>query len=251
MKQVLFIIAVALYLVSLCACGDQKIQSKSKQDSATEQVVQEQMANATGETSAPPTAIPEQQPASEESVSEPEQAQPAEAFPDDEPSQSASNLDVDLTTLSSTMVYSEVYNMMYEPDRYVGKRIKMDGQFAVYEDPNTGAVYTACIIMDATACCSQGLEFVLAGKKTYPNDYPEFGSEITVTGTFQLYDENGRPIAIWSMRRWQMECKKTAYRPIGRYAGPFFEIQDFVWSSCSCSFFSSADCLARIALTLS
>ena len=45
------------------------------------------------------------------------------------------------------MVYSEVYNMMYEPDRYLGKRIKMNGQFAVYEDPNTGAVYTACIII--------------------------------------------------------------------------------------------------------
>ena len=47
MKQALFILAVALYLVSLCACGDQKIQSKSKQGSATQQVVQEQMANAT------------------------------------------------------------------------------------------------------------------------------------------------------------------------------------------------------------
>lgn len=196
MKQALFILAVALYLVSLCACGDQKIQSKSKQDSATQQVVQEQMANATGETTAPPTAIPEQQPASddttpERSVPKPEQTQPAEALPDYEPSQSANELDVDLTTLSSTMVYSEVYNMMYEPDRYVGKRIKMDGQFAVYEDPNTGAVYTACIIIDATACCSQGLEFVLAGEKTYPDDYPELGSEITVTGVFQLYDENG------------------------------------------------------------
>jgi len=196
MKQALFILAVALYLVSLCACGDQKIQSKSKQDSATEQVVQEQMANAAGETSAPPTAIPEQQTASdettpEESVPEPEQTQPAEALPDYEPAQTSGEFDVDLTTLSSTMVYSEVYNMMYEPDRYVGKRIKMDGQFAVYEDPNTGAVYTACIIMDATACCSQGLEFVLSGEKTYPDDYPELGSEITVTGTFQLYDENG------------------------------------------------------------
>ena len=59
MKQALFILAVALYLVSLCACGDQTIQSKSKQGSATRQVVQEQMANATGETTAPPTAIPE------------------------------------------------------------------------------------------------------------------------------------------------------------------------------------------------
>lgn len=196
MKQALFILAVALYLVSLCACGDQKIQSKSKQDSATQQVVQEQMANATGETSAPPTAIPEQQPAADEttpetSVPEPEQTQPAEALPDYESAQTSEGLDVDLTTLSSTMVYSEVYNMMYEPDRYVGKRIKMDGQFAVYEDPNTGAVYTACIIMDATACCSQGLEFVLAGEKTYPDDYPELGSEIIVTGIFQLYDENG------------------------------------------------------------
>ena len=195
MKQALFILAIALYLVSLCACGDQKIQSKQKQSSATQQVVQEQMANAAGETSAPPTAFPEQQTASEETVSEAdpelEQTQPAEALPDYEPAQTSGELDVDLTTLSSTMVYSEVYNMMYEPDRYVGKRIKMNGQFAVYEDPNTGAVYTACIIMDATACCSQGLEFVLAGEKTYPDDYPELGSEITVTGVFQLYDENG------------------------------------------------------------
>ena len=193
MKQVLLVLSVALSLVSLCACGDQKIQSKQKPGNATEQVVQEQIANATGETSAPPTAIPEQQTASAETVpeAEPEQTQPAEALPDYEPAQTSGALDVDLTTLSSTMVYSEVYNMMYEPDRYVGKRIKMDGQFAVYEDPNTGTVYTACIIMDATACCSQGVEFVLAGEKTYPDDYPELGSEITVTGVFQLYDENG------------------------------------------------------------
>ena len=191
MKQALFILAVALYLVSLCACGDQKIQSKSKQGSATQQVVQEQMANATGETTAPPTAIPEQQPASDETTPEPEQMQPAEALPDYEPAQASGELDVDLTTLSSTMVYSEIYNMMYEPDRYVGKRIKMNGQFAVYGNPNTGAVYTACIIMDATACCSQGLEFVLAGEQSYPADYPELGTEITVVGTFQTYEENG------------------------------------------------------------
>ena len=78
MKRFFAAILVGITVLSLCACGDQKIQSKSKQDSATKQVVQEQMANATGETSAPPTAIPEQQPASEESVSEPEQTQPAD-----------------------------------------------------------------------------------------------------------------------------------------------------------------------------
>ena len=105
--------------------------------------------------------------------------------------QISSNLDVDLTKLSSTMVYSEVYNMMYTPDDYIGKTVKMKGQFAYYEDPETKAQYFACIIADATACCSQGLEFILTGEHTYPTDYPELGSEITVTGTFEVYTENG------------------------------------------------------------
>lgn len=111
--------------------------------------------------------------------------------------QSADGIDVDLTKLSSTMVYSEVYNMMYTPDDYVGKTIKMEGQFAIYQatDENGALIpdqiYFACVIADATACCSQGLEFVLAGEHTYPNDYPELGSEITVTGTFELYEEDG------------------------------------------------------------
>ena len=105
--------------------------------------------------------------------------------------QSADGIDVDLTKLSSTMVYSEVYNMIYTPDDYIGKTVKMKGQFAYYEDPETKAQYFACIIADATACCSQGLEFVLAGEHSYPDDYPELGSEITVTGTFELYEEGG------------------------------------------------------------
>ena len=105
--------------------------------------------------------------------------------------QTSDDLDVDLTKLSSTMVYSEVYNMMYTPDDYIGKTVKMKGQFAYYEDPETKAQYFACIIADATACCSQGLEFILTGEHIYPNDYPEVGSEITVTGIFELYEENG------------------------------------------------------------
>ena len=112
-------------------------------------------------------------------------------------SQSTGSIDVDLTALSSTMVYSEVYSMMSFPDNYIGKTVKMKGQFAVYQatDEN-GAfipdqIYFACVIADATACCSQGLEFVLAGEHTYPDDYPELGSEITVTGTFELYEEDG------------------------------------------------------------
>ena len=102
----------------------------------------------------------------------------------------ADKVDVDLTTLSSTMVYSEVSNMMTVPDDYMGKIVKMNGTFAVYHDETTGKDYFACIIKDATACCSQGLEFTLDGKK-YPDDYPELGSDITVVGKFNTYEESG------------------------------------------------------------
>lgn len=93
-------------------------------------------------------------------------------------------VDVDLTQLSSTMVYSEVYNMMVTPDDYVGKTIKMSGQFSAYQDQSTGNNYYSVIISDATACCSQGLEFVLEDE-----NYPEQGEEITVVGEFQTYKE--------------------------------------------------------------
>nr|MCR5716177.1 hypothetical protein [Lachnospiraceae bacterium] len=69
------------------------------------------------------------------------------------------SVDVDLTTLSSTMVYSEVYNMMVSPDAYVGKTIRMSGLMSIFLDEATEKYYYACIIQDATACCAQGIEF--------------------------------------------------------------------------------------------
>lgn len=106
-------------------------------------------------------------------------------------------LDIDLTVLSSTMVYSEVYSMMSFPDDYIGKTVKMKGQFAigyVYNTdgtPDESTARFACVIADATACCSQGLEFILTDEHTYPDEYPELGAEITVVGTFEWYEEDG------------------------------------------------------------
>lgn len=99
--------------------------------------------------------------------------------------------DVDLTQMSSTMVYSKVSDMMTSPGAYLGMQVKMSGNFSVYQDSTTGKIYYACLIADATACCSQGIEFVLSGNYTYPNDYPEINSSITVVGTFDAYVENG------------------------------------------------------------
>ena len=96
---------------------------------------------------------------------------------------------LDLRDLSPTVVYSEVYAMMNEPESYEGKTIIAKGPFSHYDDPRTGQQYYAVIVKDATACCAQGIEFVLYGDKKYPDDYPDDGAETTVTGTFNTYED--------------------------------------------------------------
>ena len=96
-------------------------------------------------------------------------------------------IDIDLTAMSSTMIYSEVQNMMTAPDDYVGKKVKMAGQFNVAEVGDNR--YFACLIKDATACCASVVEFVWPGEHIYPGDYPEENAPITVTGTFTTYKE--------------------------------------------------------------
>lgn len=106
-------------------------------------------------------------------------------------------VDIDLTALSGIMVYSEVNSIISFPDNYIGKTVKMQGQFTIYQatDENGAFIpdkmFFACMIADATACCAQGLEFALAGKPVYPDEYPELGAEITVVGTFEWYEEDG------------------------------------------------------------
>ena len=101
-----------------------------------------------------------------------------------------SQYDIDLTVLSSTMVYAQVYDMVYNGEKYLGMSVKAKGPFAYCQNEN-GEEFFAVIISDATACCAQGLEFVLDGDYKYPDDYPELGTEITITGVFNYYEENG------------------------------------------------------------
>ncbi|MCR5687267.1 MAG: hypothetical protein K6G58_04535 [Lachnospiraceae bacterium] len=114
--------------------------------------------------------------------------------------------DVDLTVLSSTMVYAEVYHMMVSPEDYIGRTVKMAGVFSSYHDYNTGKDYFACIISDATACCSQGIEFELTDDYIYPDDYPEEGGEICVAGVFDTYEDGDYTYCI--LREARIETEK-------------------------------------------
>ena len=103
-----------------------------------------------------------------------------------------SNVDYDLTQMNSDMVYVMVYQMMAVPEQYVGKTFRMDGIFYSSYYDTTNQYYFYCVIQDALACCTQGIEFVWDdGSHIYPDEYPEEAEEIIVEGTFETYTEEG------------------------------------------------------------
>lgn len=101
------------------------------------------------------------------------------------------SVDVDLSVMDSDMIYATVYQMMSDPEQYVGKKFRIEGKFYVTYDEMTKNQYYYCVIKDATECCAQGLEFVWGdGSHIYPDEYPTDGTEVIVDGTFELYMEN-------------------------------------------------------------
>lgn len=152
MKKYICFVMIALMLFSLAACSDGSVTNTAETAAAT-----------AGDDTAATQA-----------------SEKADAPKTD-------GIDVDLTAMSATMVYSEVQNMQQTPEKYLGKVVKMHGPFSVTE--LNGNRYFACIIKDATACCSAGIEFDLAGDYSYPDDYPKENTEITVVGTFTTYME--------------------------------------------------------------
>ncbi len=154
MKRIITIV-LCIFLLSGCNSRD---ENKEKTDSVSADPIQNDLADQETETGIADV------------VSEQKEEKP----------------DIDLTELSSTMVYSEVFNMLNEPDNYVNKKIKMKGVFGYYIDDEDN-YHFGCVIADATACCAQGIEFVLTDELVYPDEYPEVGAEITVIGDFDYY----------------------------------------------------------------
>ena len=102
-----------------------------------------------------------------------------------------SKIDLDLTKMSATMIYSTIFDMLVMAEDYVDKNIKVTGWFETYTDPQTGELYYAVVVPDATACCQQGLEFVWPGEHKFPEDFPEVGADITITGIYKLIENDG------------------------------------------------------------
>lgn len=112
-----------------------------------------------------------------------------EAAPQESVTYEDSEIDLDLSVLSATIAYSQIANFMYDPAPFLGQIIRLRGYYDVFEDSSTGLVYYLCNIPDVSACCAQGIEFIWAGDHAWPEDYPEPGTDITVTGRLETYME--------------------------------------------------------------
>ena len=179
-KITCLIMASVFVCASLTACGSGAKESRLDGSNNVQNAIDEQIAKESST-----------EEATEEKTTEAkkEEATPSEAA--SKPNEVYDKIDIDLTTMSSDMVYSTVYQMMYEPDDFVGKVVKMSGAYYPSWYDATQQYYHYVIIKDATACCQQGMEFVWGdGSHVYPDEYPAEQTEVEVVGVYELYKDN-------------------------------------------------------------
>lgn len=113
----------------------------------------------------------------------------------DEPSISASvaDIDYDLITLDEHKVYDTLQQILLNPDDFIGKTIKIKGQYSSVYYSHMQQQYNYVVIADDDGC-SQMLEFVwVDGSDSFPAQPPAEGSVIEVVGIFETYQDKGDP----------------------------------------------------------
>ncbi len=200
MRKKIVALLMALFAInSLYGCGSETAEENSEEKIAVvspNPTVSDVLEERTSEGASSDISVPQPDDEKEDINESTDSASIDVPLPDDNIDESMSlssieGVDIDLSSLSSTVVYAQVYNMMYYPENFVGKTIRMEGLYSDYFDQAKGKHYFACIIMDATACCSQGVEFELTDEYVYPDDYPSEGDTVTVEGVFDIYEEDG------------------------------------------------------------
>lgn len=178
MKKAVLFLLTALLLCVFNACGGGQTTAKGVTNGTTTVAQIMEDAGKQAEPEAPADNVVE--------PPLPAEMEPVAQQPMTEHIPAADGVDIDLTQMNATMVYAEVSNIMYMPDDYIGKIIRMRGTASSATDPETGNTYHAVIIQDATACCASGLDYILADGQEYPADE----TDVTVTGEFELFEEN-------------------------------------------------------------
>ena len=163
------------------------------------------------------TALPESASSSAAAIPAPEHSVqlPESTTADTSDIRAGMDADLDLTQLSSTVVYAEVYNMLVTPENYTDKIVRMTGEYQEYIDEQTGELYHSCVIYDALACCQQGVEFVLTDGDHYKilpeaKDYKRIGEHDTGLNTGGMGSVTPVPFAT---KEWMQKVEDRIIRP--------------------------------------
>ena len=185
-KRLIMSISVLSMLLMVTGCGGASQTAGSRLN--TQNAVDKVLNQKTGDEDAKTTTETESASATEP-TSEPTYGQVVNGDSSVIAQYKSDGVDVDLTLMGSDLIYATVYQMMSKPEEYEGKTIRIEGKYYASYYPITDKYYNYCLIADAAACCSQGLEFELGGGAVYPDDYPADQSEVIVTGVFETYTE--------------------------------------------------------------
>lgn len=183
-RIVLVLTLLNLILLSACAKGKYASNKLADKNNKVANVVNEQIKKEESKVNTNNSKVDE----TKESISETKESSNKGNETTDKAKDTS--VDYDLTTMNSDMVYASVYQLMVDPETYVGKTFKMQGTYySTFYEP-TNKYYHYVIIEDAAACCAQGLEFVWGdGSHVYPDEYPANESRVEVSGTFETYKE--------------------------------------------------------------
>ena len=195
-RIVLVLTLLNLSLLSACAKGKYASNKLADKNNKVANVVNEQIKKEESKVNTNNSKVDETKESiseTKESISETKESNAIKSSnKDNEITDKAkdTSVDYDLTTMNSDMVYASVYQLMVDPETYVGKTFKMQGTYySTFYEP-TNKYYHYVIIEDAAACCAQGLEFVWGdGSHVYPDEYPANESRVEVSGTFETYKE--------------------------------------------------------------
>ncbi len=185
LKRGMLVTSIVLILTLAVGCGSEGGTATGTNPNNVEDVLQAQMDEADGknlettEVETETTTLPPS----------PAKAENPEIY-------TTEGVDLDLTQLSGTLLYAQVSYMMYKPEEFLGKTVKVPGNFSAVYSEEDQRYYFGCLVRDQAACCVLGVEFELPEDYVYPDDYPAEGEEITVFGTFDTYEQGPYTYAV-------------------------------------------------------
>ena len=99
-------------------------------------------------------------------------------------------IDIDMTNFSITILFALLQNLVNYPDDYIGKVIKIKGDFKSWKDETTNEDVYLINISDEAACCSAEIQIVFDKDSFDISQLPDVGDEITVIGRFDSNYKN-------------------------------------------------------------